>query len=579
MENWRGEFAPWILERGYDYFLDGHVTKINKDDDGYTATVSGSEDYSVEIYYRDNPFDDEIYMDCSCPYAEDGSNCKHMAALLYAIEVSKDNSSNVLKNEQNISVKNKSAKILEETVEALSPEIIKGELLKILRDDENLRAGFLVKHYRDESSIKDYINSMKSTAWRIKRDCSDHHGFVDWRNASTYTLRLINEVLGNLNDLISDDAEEMRTVLDVSLFVLDLFATTDIDDDGDTQMITAACIELWEEITANNTDENFGKYMFGELAKFCDKIGLGEYISEEIDVFLSDNFNDGHFIADRLEILDRRIERFENSDLWNGAFVLTRSVMERLALMSELGKSQSEIEEFKNKYWHLPSIREAKARELEADENREGLVSLLKECKNIDKDLPGLVKNHSRKLIDVYTEMRESEKAKDELYTYVTRYSRGNLDAFRELKSYYHEVEWIDIREEIFKALEDEHSDIKPLLATEGLKGRLMYLMKERFDQNRSMAKWHLSEIAKYEVHLRPEFEQELLDLYYEMIMKMAEHAGGRGHYQEIAAACRRMFAYPGGKERVQEMVEKWRTLYYNRPAMKQELQAIYFKA
>jgi len=162
MENWRAQFAPWILERGYDYFLEGHVTKIKKDDDGYTATVSGSEDYSVEIYYSSSPFDEEFHMDCSCPYAEGGSNCKHMAALLYAIEVSEDKTNSVYVNGQSISVKEKSAKKLDETIESLSPEVVKGELLKILREDENLRAGFLLKYYRDESSIIDYINSMKN---------------------------------------------------------------------------------------------------------------------------------------------------------------------------------------------------------------------------------------------------------------------------------------------------------------------------------------------------------------------------------------------------------------------------------
>jgi len=292
----RAQFAPWILERGYDYFLDGHVTKIEKGDDGYTATVSGSEDYSVEIYYSSSPFDDEFYMDCSCPYAESGSNCKHMAALLYAIEVSEDNTNIVYENEQSISEKEKSTRVLEETIESLSHEVVKGELFKILREDENLRAGFLVRYYRDESSIKDYINSMKNAAWKIRHECSDHHGFVDWRNASTYTSRLINEVLSNLLDLVSDEIDEMQTVFDVSLFVLDLFATTDIDDDGDTQVITGACIELWERIVTDNMNEEFGKYMFDELSKFCDKIGLGEYISEEIDDFISDNFNNGHFI-------------------------------------------------------------------------------------------------------------------------------------------------------------------------------------------------------------------------------------------------------------------------------------------
>jgi len=577
MENWRAQFAPWILERGYDYFLDGHVAKIEKVDDRYTATVSGSEDYTVEIYCSSDPFDDEFYMDCSCPYADGGSNCKHMAAVLYAIEGSEDNDNNAIKSDNGISANTneKSVELLNETLNSLPLEIIKSELQKILECDENLRAGFLLKHNRNESTITEYINSMRNTAWTIRHECADHHGFVDWRNASTYTSRLIGEVLDQLHDFASGDREEAQAAFDVSLFVLDSFATTDIDDDGDTQVITDACIGLWERIVADNKNEEFWKYIFDELTKFCDKFGLGEYISEEIDAFVSDNFNDGHFIVDRLEILDRRIERFEKSNRWNSGHILSQSVMERLTLMNELAKSKSEIEEFNNKFWHLPSIREAKMREYEAIEDWASLISLLEECKIIDKDLPGLVGKFSRKLIDVYVIIGENEKARDELNTYVTRYSSGNVDAFRELKNYYHEVEWIDVREDIFKYLEEKNNDIKPLLAEEGLKGRLMYLLKERFEENRSMSKWLLPEIAKYEKHLRPDYEQELLDLYYEMIMKMAEHAGGRGHYREVVAACRRMFAYPGGKERVQEMVEKWRVMYYNRPAMKQELQAL----
>ena len=92
------------------------------------------------------------------------------------------------------------------------------------------------------------------------------------------------------------------------------------------------------------------------------------------------------------------------------------------------------------------------------------------------------------------------------------------------------------------------------------------------------MAKFILPEIAKYEKSLRPDYDGELLDLYHEIIMKIAEYAGGRSHYREIVAALRRMLAFPGGKERVQEMLDKWRVCYYNRPAMQEELRALYLK-
>lgn len=577
MENWRGFFAPWILERGYNYFLDGHVTKVDKDDNCYIGTVSGTEDYSVEIYYSNNPFEDEFHMNCTCPYADDESNCKHMAALLYAIEVSEDYGNNIsdCDNDIRISDSEKSAKVLNETLELLAAEVIKSELQKILIADENLRAVFLAKYVRDERSIADYIKSMKNTAWSIQRECSDRHGFVNWRNASTYTLRLINEVLSNLEDILSDEIEEAQTVFDVSLYVLDMFTMTDIDDDGDTQLITGECIELWEKVLANNKSETLGKHMFDELLKFCDKIGLGEYISVEIDNFISDNFNEGRFINDRIEVLDRRIKCFEDSDRWNTAQVLSQSVMERLDLMSKLEKSESEIEVFKNSYWHLPPVRDAKMRELETLKDWENLISLLEESKEIDKDSFSLVGKHFRKLVDVYKMIGDTEKAKNELYTYVLNYSRGDVNVFCELRSYYHEVEWIDIREDIFQCLEDKHVDIKPLLAEEKLKGRLMYLLVERYEKNRGMGKWFLPELARFENHLRPEFENELLDFYEEIIMKVAEYAGGRDYYRDIVSACQRMFAYPGGNERVQEMVEKWLIMYYNRPAMKQELQSL----
>ena len=577
MENWRAQFAPWILERGYDYFLDGHVAKIEKVDDRYTATVSGSEDYTVEIYCSSDPFDDEFYMDCSCPYADGGSNCKHMAAVLYAIEGSEDNDNNAIKSDNGISANTneKSVELLNETLNSLPLEIIKSELQKILECDENLRAGFLLKHNRNESTITEFINSMRNTAWTIRHECADHHGFVDWRNASTYTSRLIGEVLDQLQDFASEDREEAQAAFDVSLFVLDLFASTDIDDDGDTQVITGECIGLWEIMLTNNSDECLGKHVFTKLTKLCDKIGIGEYISDEIDEFISDHFNNGQFIVDRLEILDRRIERFENSDRWHGEYLLSQSVMERLALMNELGKSHSEIEEYKNKFWHLPSVREAKMNELESLKDWINLISLLEESKVIDNGSPGLISKYSSKLTSCFEKMGDSDRARDELYAYVTVYNRGDVSAFCELRKYYQEVEWIDVREDIFKCLEANNVDIKPLLAEEDLKGRLIFLLIDRFEKNRGMAKWLLPEIAKYEKHLRPDFDRELLDLYHELIMKMAEYTGGRSHYKEIAAALRRMFAYPGGKERAHEIADNLRVRYYNRPAMKEELKAL----
>ena len=505
MVYWREYFAPWILERGYDYFLDGRVTELNDYELGYIGIVSGTENYSVIIQDIDELFDEEDdvqpYMHCTCPYADDGNNCKHMAAVLYAIEASIDSVKNTsgLKNKTALNNSEESAKLLNDTLDSLTHETLKIELQKILESNENLRSGFIVKYNRDANSLTSYVNSIQNTARQIRHECSDPRGFVDWRNASTYTSRLINEVLIELHDFTLDDSLEAQTAFDVSKFVLDMFATTGIDDDGDTQVITSACIDLWVKIISSNKDESLCKYIFTNLTDLCDKIGIGEYISNEIDDFISDFFNEGHFILDRLEVTDRRIKRFESSDSWNSVYNLSQAIMERFVLMNELGKSQSEIEEFKSKYWHLPPVRKAKMTELEAAEDWESLISLLQESQTMDKESPGFLSNYSRKLIDCYKKIDASDKVREELYTHVTKYSRGDVSTFCELKSYFHEAEWIDVREDIFRSLESNNIDIKPLLVSEKQKGRLMFLLEKRFQQNRSMAKYIIPEVGKYE--------------------------------------------------------------------------------
>ena len=80
---WKRLFKPHILERGYQYYLEGNVGDIKIADDEINAEVYGSEDYQVEIWLDNNEVD-EMY--CTCAYAEGGKNCKHMAAVLFEYE-------------------------------------------------------------------------------------------------------------------------------------------------------------------------------------------------------------------------------------------------------------------------------------------------------------------------------------------------------------------------------------------------------------------------------------------------------------------------------------------------------------
>ena len=82
MNSWQNKFETHILKRGMEYCEKGRVGQVEETGFGFSAPVYGSEEYDVRIYVEN---DEVVAMTCTCPYAEDGENCKHMAAVLTAI--------------------------------------------------------------------------------------------------------------------------------------------------------------------------------------------------------------------------------------------------------------------------------------------------------------------------------------------------------------------------------------------------------------------------------------------------------------------------------------------------------------
>lgn len=86
MMKWKHLFSNEILWRGEQYKKNGHVINLNKGTDNrYTAKVLSPSRSLYAVSVRVSTAGVES-MGCNCPYAESGRPCKHMAAVLYAIE-------------------------------------------------------------------------------------------------------------------------------------------------------------------------------------------------------------------------------------------------------------------------------------------------------------------------------------------------------------------------------------------------------------------------------------------------------------------------------------------------------------
>lgn len=98
MTDWKRYFGSTIRSRGRQYYNAGKVKRLNHRGHEWFAVVKGSRSYNVTVAMDE---DGEIEsMDCSCPYADSGQACKHMAALLYAVEEEQKNNGIQMELEQ-----------------------------------------------------------------------------------------------------------------------------------------------------------------------------------------------------------------------------------------------------------------------------------------------------------------------------------------------------------------------------------------------------------------------------------------------------------------------------------------------
>jgi hypothetical protein len=69
------------FSRGEQYFEDGKVHDLRREDHAVTATVSGTTDYGVKLWSKAG----RIAYTCACPVGREGNFCKHCVALALAV--------------------------------------------------------------------------------------------------------------------------------------------------------------------------------------------------------------------------------------------------------------------------------------------------------------------------------------------------------------------------------------------------------------------------------------------------------------------------------------------------------------
>jgi SWIM zinc finger len=549
--NWTTEFEDYILDRGFQYYADDCVKDIRFKDGVVTATVDGSEKYEVKIRVYNDQVND---MYCSCPHAFSGHNCKHMAAVLYEFSNQFDDKS-ILDQETD------NEDSIFELVNEADEATIRSFLISLLEEDERLITRF--KQLTHSEVSKEDLRRYKEQVDMAIFNNQDRYGFISYYNASKF-YNDITEFLDNDIQMMIDN-ENYEASFELTNYIFLKIGKIDIDDSGgEIGMLAGECNQIWNDIL-NHADLEFKKFMFEWFVQHLDG-SIVDYLEEYVETIILENFNEDVFISTKLSFLEIKIKQLaKNADSWSRNYHLGKWVVSFIMLMERVGDDLDGREDYFKNYWEIPSVRKYYVEKCIEIKDYQGAIDTLIESQKIDYSYPGLIKEYSTKLKDIYRLIGNKEEYINMLWHLILNDDAGNLAIFKELKEQYSDEEWMIKREKIFSDM-PQYGHVDVLYKEEGLYDRLLAYVESSFG---------LFALKKYEDVLIKEYPKEILEKYRVEVEKMAVPTSNRKTYQQLVVILHKMSKMQGGKEVVKEIVQRWRTVYSNRRAMMDELKSL----
>lgn len=189
--HWSELFPPHIWQRGRNYYQDGHVLEIRHRGNHITTEVEGAGVYTVSITLDPGTSRIEDHS-CDCPYGEDGTPCKHLAALLCALE---DADCTTAEKEKSSSI---------ETIVCLLPENQMRQLLTQLAQNDTMVWEKILLTATNQLP-KNQKQQWEQDLEQLTDEAADRHGFIDYEEAYDYCCSLQEYLYNRVPDLLHSD--------------------------------------------------------------------------------------------------------------------------------------------------------------------------------------------------------------------------------------------------------------------------------------------------------------------------------------------------------------------------------------
>lgn len=554
---WRKLFQSVILDRGLAYYERGLVTDYRQGTKLIRATVQGSEEYDVRIRTEGEQIAD---MECDCPYAERGTYCKHMAAVLFYMEEEMGTLPGGKRGED-VSADSRSTdgkEELKKLIEEADAGIVRDFLAEILRKDEKLLSQFknILGCEISPEDTERFKRQIDQSFYKFSRK----QGYIGYSEACMLISDL-EEVLDTYVERMLEK-QHYREAFELTSYILEKIEEQPMDDsDGGIGELAGMSMDIWYRIL-DSCDLELKRELFNWCIGYL-KNTENEYIADFVEDILIDGFEEEEFLAYKFSFTLEQVEKYkEKEDSWSCRYGAQRWAILHIIVMEEQGLPREKIEEYCMDNMELSDVRKYYIESCIRDERYEEAIHVLEESKRADREYPGLVAAHSLVLKNLLKQIGRKEDYMKELWSLVLEYNAGDLGTFKELKALYTEEEWKEQREKVFTSLSSD-TCVEELYKEEKLYDRLL---KNVLDCP------GLYKLIRYEECLKDLYPQQLLTKYESMVGKMAERAAARNQYSELVNTLKKMEKYPGGMEKAKEIADSWRVMYKRRKALMDEL-------
>lgn len=533
--NWKQLFRNIILERGEDYYYGGLVSDLKKEDFGYSAVVKGNEDYEVNIFIEN---DKVTEMDCDCPYACDGNNCKHMAAVLYAID------------EGPLEELPGKPEDINDILASMSDEDVRKELYEIIENNREIR-DHIYNLYRKSSFTRTDIYNFKRSLEELAYDHGDRYGFVDWRNGRDH--------VDGFSRCLEDYVEPMMTrreylnAFEALKQAFEVINNVEMDGSNGEYSMVEYSIEDYFKTIIESADENEKDVIHDWFSDLY--VNQDEYIlSDLIENIYENSFNDEKYLYALLDDVKERLDNDEEGYLLEHDLKLYRNILDRL------GKDDSEYENWLRKHEDNVTVIRIRLDQAEQNDNVDEMIRILTRMCEDDRFFRN--DDYHRKLLKLYVRNNDSDKQKSILKAIVFEDRYSGLDDIYALKELCNEDEWIKYRNRIINKYEKLRLEI--------------YFREEMYKElAESLKNYPIGETDKYAKYLENDYRELLLKRYIKYLLDLADRHPSRQLYDEQYKYCLIALKYDEKGKNIKQILDVWKLKYPNRKVMQEMIREL----